>query len=100
MIAYAVAICLVISYLRVHWFLEKSTKEPERTVTAIVFSKEVKRGTQRTGRSNGGYSYAITFITPNDTKLELFAYEIEFGALKEGMKGELTYKGRYFISFK
>ena len=39
-------------------------------------------------------------MTEEGKELELFAYEIEFGGLKEGVKGELTYKGRYFVDFK
>jgi len=86
-------------YLRVHFFKEKPAKEPEKTVMATVVSKEVKRGTQRSGRSNGGYSYAIHFLTENGEQLELYAYEVEFGGLKEGSHGLLTYKGRYFVCF-
>ena len=86
-------------YLRVHFFKEKPAKEPEKTVIATVVSKEVKRGTQRTGRSNGGYSYAILFLTEDGERLELYAYEVEFGGLKEGSYGLLTYKGRYFVCF-
>ena len=86
-------------YLRVRLFKEKPSKEPEKTVMATVVSKEVKRGTQRTGRSNGGYSYAIRFLTEDGETLELYAYEVEFGGLKEGARGLLTYKGRYFVCF-
>jgi len=85
--------------LRVYFFKEKPAKEPEKTVMATVVSKEVKRGTQRSGRSNGGYSYAIRFLTEDDETLELYAYEVEFGGLKEGARGLLTYKGRYFVCF-
>lgn len=86
-------------YLRVYFFKEKPAKEPEKTVMATVVSKEVKRGTQRSGRSQGGYSYAIQFMTESGQQLELYAYEMEFGALKEGSYGLLTYKGRYFVCF-
>lgn len=81
-------------------FKEKKTKEPEKTIMATVISKEIKSGTHQSGRSKGGFSYAITFMTEEGKELELFVYEIEFGGLKEGMKGELTYKGRYFVDFK
>ena len=86
-------------YVRVCLLKEKPTKEPEKTVMATVVSKEVKRGTQRSGRSQGGYSYAIQFMTESGQQLELYAYEMEFGALKEGSHGLLTYKGRYFVCF-
>ena len=95
-----ICLILLLHYLRVHLWGEKKTKEPEETVTATVISKEVKRGTQHTGRSNGGYSYAVNFLTNEGKQLELYAYEIEFGGLKEGTKGQLTYRGRYFVSFE
>ena len=31
--------------------------------------------------------------------LSVACYEIEFGGLKEGMEGILTYQGRYFVDF-
>lgn len=92
---------MVLIYIaRVFPLKEKKTKAPKKTVIATVVSKEVKSGTYQTGRSNGGYSYAIKFITEEGQELELFAYEVEFGGVKEGTKGKLTYKGPYFISFE
>ena len=87
------------AFLKAYGFQEKPPREPERSVMATVVSKEVKPGTHRAGRSKGGYSYAISFLTEDGQTLELFAYEIEFGGLKEGMRGLLTYQGRYFVSF-
>ena len=95
-----IAVAILLYYLRVRLWGEKKSKEPEKTVTASVVSKEVKRGTQRTGRSNGGYSYAVNFLTEDGATLELYAYEIEFGGLKEGMQGLLTYQDRYFVRFE
>ncbi len=89
-----------VSYLKVRPFKEKSSNEPEKTIKAKIISKEVKRGTNETGRSVMGYSYAINFLTEDGEELELFAYETEFGGLKEGSEGLLTYKGRYFVDFK
>ena len=94
------AVAAVLYCLRVRLWGEKKSKEPEKTVMATVVSKEVKRGTQRTGRSNGGYSYAVNFLAEDEKQLELYAYEVEFGGLKEGMKGLLTYQGRYFVRFE
>ena len=91
---------VLLHYLRVRLWGERKTKEPEVTVMATIVSKEVKRGTQGSGRSNGGYSYAVNFLTETGKSLELYAYEIEFGALKEGTQGQLTYQGRYFVSFE
>lgn len=98
-LVYAIAVCLLIFYMRVRWFMEKPTKEPEKTVAATVVSKEVKTGTHMSGRSMMGYSFVVSFQTEDGETLELYAYEIEFGGLKEGMSGMLTYKGRYFVSF-
>ena len=98
--AIVVGAMLVVACFRVLPFREKKSKEPERTVGAAVVSKEVKRGTQHSGRSKGGFSYTITFATEDGRELELFAYEEEFGRLQEGMKGTLTYKGRYFVAFQ
>ena len=81
-------------------FREEPSDEPERTVTATVVSKEVLEGTHRTGRSMMGFSFLINFQTEDGQNLPLYAYEIEFGGLKEGMTGILTYQGRYFVYFQ
>ena len=91
--------CALIFYLRVRAFSEKPSAEPERTVNAAVIAKEVKEGTNRSGRSTMGYSFAVKFRTEEGQILELYTYEIEFGSLKEGMTGTLTYQGPYFVSF-
>ena len=98
-LVYGVAACLLIFYLRVRWFWEKPSREAEKSVAAAIVSKEVKQGTNRSGRSMMGYSFVVTFQTEDGQTLELYAYEVEFGGLKEGMKGILTYQGRYFVDF-
>ena len=99
-LVYLSAAALVASYLKVRWTLEKPAAALETTVAATVVSKEVKQGTHESGRSVMGYSFTVTFLTENGQTLELYAYEIEFGSLKEGMDGILTYRGRYFLDFK
>ena len=99
-LTYGSAVTLLVGYLRVRWFLEKPSTEPERTVAATVVSKEVKEGTNQSGRSIMGYSFVVTFQTKDGQLLELYTYEIEFGGLKEGMSGTLTYQGRYFVEFQ
>jgi len=96
---YFSAAALLVAYLRVRWWMEKPTREPKRSVAATVVSKEVKKGTQRSGRSQGGYSFVVHFLTEEGQTLEIYAYDVEFGGLKEGMKGILTYQGRYFVDF-
>lgn len=95
-----IGILLLIAFLSAYWFQEKPSSEPKKTVLATVVSKEVKRGTHQSGRSKGGYSYVVRFLTGDGQFLDLFAYEIEFGSLKEGSQGILTYKGRYFVDFR
>ena len=92
--------CALIFYLRIRLFTEKPSGEPERSVAAKVISKEVREGTNRSGRSMMGYSFVVNFQTEDGQTLELYVYEIEFGGLKEGMTGMLTYHGRYFVSFQ
>ena len=92
--------CAVIFYLRVRWFMEKPSTEPERTAKATVISKEVKEGIHQSGRSMMGYSFVVTFRTEEGQMLELFTYEIEFGGLQAGMTGTVTSQGPYFVSFQ
>ena len=99
-LVYLSAAAFVTAYLKILWTLEKPAKEPEKSVPAAVVSKEVKSGTHASGRSMMGYSFAVTFRTEEGQTLELYTYEIEFGALKEGSAGILTYQGRYFVSFE
>ena len=96
---FAILGALLIAYIRLFPFIEKKEKEPEETIYAMITKKKVKTGTFNTGRSNRGYSYVIYFRTEDGRDLELFAYELEFGRLKEGMQGMLTHKGRYFVRF-
>lgn len=89
-------------WLRVFPFREKKTSEPERTAKAEVISRRVQSGNPiRSGRSAGfGYTFLITFRLENGSDLELYAYDHEYGALREGMAGTLTWKGPYFVHFE
>ena len=91
---------IAVIYVWLSAFQEEPTSEPERMVYATVVSKEVQEGTNRSGRSMMGYSFVVNFRTEDGQMLELYAYEVEFGGLKEGMSGILTYKGRYFVDFQ
>ena len=89
-------------WLRTFPFREKKTREPERTAKAEVISRRVQSGNPiRSGRSAGfGYTFLITFRLENGSDLELYAYDHEYGALREGMAGTLTWKGPYFVRFE
>ena len=98
-VLFLMAVSLVF-WLRVRPFREKKTKEPEQTASAKLTARRVETGTNRSGRSQGmGYSFLLTFETEDGRKLELYAYDYEYGALREDMEGTLTWKGPYFISF-
>lgn len=95
-----ILLCLLVYWLRTKPFREKKTREPEKTARAFLLERRVESGTNHSGRSSGmGYSYVLTFRTEDGKQLELYAYDVEYGALREGMEGILTWKGPYFVSF-
>lgn len=95
------AVMVLVFWLRIFPFREKKTKEPERTARAEVISRRVQTGANRTGRSSGmGYNYLVTFRFGDGTEKALYAHDEEYGALREGMTGNLTWKGRYFVGFE
>lgn len=97
----ALAAAGAIAYLRVFPFTEKKTKEPERTAHAQLIERRVQPGNpHRSGRTMMGYSFILIFRLDDGTPLELYAYETEFGGLREGMTGMLTWKGRYFVGLE
>lgn len=95
-------LALGIIWLRTFPFREKKTNEPERISRAEVISRRVQSGNPiRSGRSAGfGYTFLVTFRLENGTTLELYAYDHEYGALREGMTGKLTWKSPYYVSFE
>ena len=99
-VPYGLAFFLMIFYLYAHAFQEKPSLEPVKAVQAAVVSKEITSGTNHTGRSHMGYSCVVRFQTEDGQLLELYTYEEEYGGLKEGMEGMLTYQGRYFVDFQ
>ena len=99
-VVYGLAFFLLLFYLRVLPFREKPASEPKKTVAATVISREVRPGTNRSGRSQAGYSFVVGFRTESGEMLELYTYDVEYGGLREEMQGILTYQGRYFVSFR
>lgn len=100
LLVYGTAAAAAVAFLKAWGFQETPSREPQRTVAATVVSKAVKPGTHGAGRSKGGFSYTVCFRTAAGETLELYAYEVEFGGLKEGRTGQLTHQGRYFIRFE
>ena len=91
-----------IFWLRTFPFREKKTKAPEQTARAAITARRVQSSNpHRSGRSSGmGYTYLVTFRLDSGEELELYTYEIEYGTLREGMTGMLTWKGRYYVNFE
>ena len=95
------ALTALFFWLRAFPFTEKKVKDPEQTARATVISRRVQSGNPiRSGRSAGfGYTFLVNFRLEDGRELELYAYDTEYGALREGMEGMLTWKGPYFVSF-
>lgn len=91
-----------VTWLRCFPFQEKKTSEPERSARAEVIARRVQSGNPiRSGRSAGlGYTFLITFRLEDGKELELYAYDHEYGGLREGMTGMLTWQGPYFVAFE
>ena len=60
-VVYGLAFFLFLFYIRVLPFREKPAVEPLKTVAATVISKEVRTGTNSSGRSTMGYSFVVNF---------------------------------------
>ena len=76
----------------------------KRTVQAEVISKEIKRPYTKAIAKAGvsgtdWFEFYAVFRTENGKKLELQMPKEIYDAIEEGDKGQLTYKGYYFISF-
>lgn len=97
-----IVLAFAVTWLRCFPFREKKTSEPERSARAEVIARRVQSGNPiRSGRSAGfGYTFLITFRLEDSKELELYAYDHEYGALREGMTGMLTWQGPYFVAFE
>lgn len=92
---------LGIFWLRTFPFREKKTKAPVQTARAKLVERRVQPGNpRRSGRTMMGYSFILTFLLEDGRKLELDSYEIEYGGLREGMEGMLTWQGTYFLGLE
>ncbi len=93
------AFCCLICVLRVLPFREKKSTEPECTAVAKLIARKITSGAECTGRSRLGFNHVLIFQLEDGTELTLYAHEEEYGALREGMEGQLTWQGRYFVDF-
>ncbi len=92
---------LFVMWLRTLPFREKRSREPEQTAHARLLSRRVETGTNRTGRSSGlGYNYVVTFQLNDGSILELYTHDVEYGALREGMSGKLSWHKQNMTGFE
>lgn len=90
----------LIFWLRVLPFREKKSNEPQRTAEAELINRYIKSGADRSGRSRVGFNHVLTFRLNDGTEFDLYSYEEEYGALREGMTGKLTWQDRYFVNLE
>ena len=76
--------------------LKITSGEQQLTQTFTGFERKSEKHDQWT---NGRDSYIRYTLTGGTDTPDVLIYELEYGVLKEGMKGVLTYQGRYFVSF-
>lgn len=89
-----------IFWFRAFPFREKRSDDPQRTTHARLTRRYIKSGADRSGRSRVGFNHVLVFTRDDDTQVELYAYEEEYGALREGMEGHLTWQGKYYVDFR
>ena len=76
--------------------LKITSGEQQLTQTFTGLERKSEKHDQWT---NGRDSYIRYTLTGGTDTPDVLIYELEYGVLKEGMKGVLTYQGRYFVSF-
>ncbi len=84
-----------------------SLHEEQKTVTATLIKKEEITSAHSNGlrRNLGSISFSsttgrLTFETLDGEKLTFNVKGFDYGGVKEGETGRLTYQGIYFLSFK
>ena len=84
-----------------------SLHEEQKTVTATLIEKEEITSAHSNGLSRNPGSipfssttYRLTFETLDGEKLTFNVEGFNYGGVKEGETGSLTYQGIYYLSFK
>ncbi len=84
-----------------------SLHEEQKTVTATLIEKEEVTKAYGNGLSRNPGSipfssttYRLTFETLDGEKLTFNVEGFDYGGVKEGETGRLTYQGIYYLSFK
>lgn len=93
------AIILGVSLLAFAVLVVTNTGGHTLTGPAKVVSRRVRVG-QFAARGSSGWNYLVTFRLADGEEIELYAFEHEYNALKEGLTGQLTWFGDSLSSFE
>lgn len=84
-----------------------SLHEEQKTITATLVKKEEITTAHSNGlrRNPGSIPFSsttgrFTFETTDGEKLTFSVKGFDYGGVKEGERGQLTYQGTYYLSFK
>ena len=77
---------------------KQNDREPRLTVPAVVVAKRNDLYRYRS-TSGGSTVYFVTFQVQSGDRLELNLSGREFGLLREGDRGSLTFRGKEFLDF-
>lgn len=79
-------------------YRDKDDKGPKLTGRATVKSHRVEQGRFH-GKAPGKWLFIVTFTLSDGEDLDLYTFETEFRALKDGTAGQLTWQGDQLRSF-
>lgn len=91
---FAVFIFVIVSNVRRE---SHNNHSPRITVPAEVVGKRDHRSHHRNGHST---TYYVTFQVESGDRMELHVAGSEFGLLREGDRGKLTFQGTRFLGFE
>ena len=89
---------IVFTFVRTISERKQNDREPRLTVPAVVAAKRTDFYRYR-GTSGGSTVYFVTFQVQSGDRLELNLSGREFGLLREGDRGSLTFRGKEFLDF-
>lgn len=91
---FGVVIFIIVSNVRQ---TSRNNHAPRLTIPAEVVGKRDHRSHHRNGHST---TYYVTFQVESGDRMELHVAGSEFGLLREGDRGRLTFQGTRFLGFE
>ena len=78
-----------------------TNRQKNLTGRATIISRRVEAGKNtRRGSYGSRWQYIVTFRLSDGEEIELYTFENQYKALKEGICGQLTWCGNSFSSFE